>query len=343
MPPLGLCIVGCGRFAGLHARAARELGRAVGLSFASRDPTVAEAYRRRFRGTAAFGSYEAAAADPRVDALLFSTPHDQHLANVQLAARYRKAVLLEKPIARTLEEADAAIAAAEGAGITLMVAENVHFMPAFRAARRLVRRGAIGAVRHVLISARVHREPSGWRRQREAVGGGSLIDGGIHYVHALREWGGPVARVAAAAPPGLFPGVEGEDTACVLLSFRSGAVGMLVHSLAAPGAPRTQEAWVTGTAGSLGVDSRGRYLVLRGRGGPRRTRVLRDPRGLATQLREFVAAVRGRRPPALLAREARQDLAVVLAAYRSIETGESVALGTDARGCEKPAAPRRAR
>src|SRR6185436_14205249 len=110
--PIGLCIVVCGRFANFHARAARKLGGAVRLAFASRDPARAEAYRRRFGGFAAFASYEAAAADPRVDAVIVCTPHHLHEAHARLAAEHGKAVLLEKPIARTLPEADAILGAA---------------------------------------------------------------------------------------------------------------------------------------------------------------------------------------------------------------------------------------
>ena len=254
------------------------------------------------------------------------TPHHLHLDLVQLAARHRKAVLLEKPIARTLDEADRILDEAATAGIPLMVGENFHFMPAFTAARRLVATGAIGAVRQIVISARGFRRPAGWRRQREAVGGGLLIDGGIHYVHLLRDWGGPVARVAAFAPPNLLQDLEGEDTAFVLLRFRSGAVGALANSLAAPRLPRRQWSWVSGSAGSLGVDNRGRYLWVRG---PRRARLrvfLRDLRGLDAQLGEFVGAIREKRSPVPPAREGREDLAVVCAAYRSIETGQVVDL-----------------
>lgn len=334
MTPLGLCIVGCGRFATFHAAAARRLRGAVSLSFASRDAARAEAYRRRFGGAAAFGGYEAAAADPRVQALVFCTPHHVHLDNVRLAAKHRKAVLLEKPIARTLEEADEMLAEAEAAGIPFMVAENFHFMPAFVEARRLLAAGAVGRVRQILISARGYRLPGGWRRRRGDVGGGVLIDGGIHYVHLLRDWVGPVAQVTAAAPPNLFPEVEGEDTVFVLLRFRSGAVGALANSLAAPGLPSRQGAWVTGTEGSLVADNAGRYLRWRGRGGPRARVFLRDRRGLGVQLAEFVAAVRDGRPPALPARAARVDLAVVVAAYRSLETGQAVELSDDEGGTD---------
>jgi predicted dehydrogenase len=318
-------VVGCGRFATFHARAARRLGGAVRIAFASRDPSRAEAYRRRFGGFAAFGSYEAAAADPRVDALVICTPHHLHETHARLAAEHGKAILLEKPIARTFDEADAVLAAARSAGVVLMVAENAHFVPGFAAARAYLRAGAIGAIRQLVLTARGYRRPAGWRSRREEMGGGLLIDGGIHYLHLLRDWGGPVDEIMALAPPNAFPGAEGEDTVFLLLRFRSGAVATLLNSVAAPALPRTQWMWVTGTEGSLGVDHRGRALWLRGRSGTRVRAFVRDRRGLVAQLAEFVAAVREGRPPSLPPEAARADLALVLAAYRSLETGHPVA------------------
>jgi predicted dehydrogenase len=132
--------------------------------------------------------------------------------------------------------------------------------------------------------------------------------------------------VSAAAPPNLFGEVEGEDTALVLVGFRSGAVGFLASSVAAPGSAGIQWAWVRGSEGSLAVDHRGRFLVLRGARGIRRRIFLRDRRGLVAQLAEFVAAVREGRPPALPAESTRDDLAVVLAAYQSMASGEVVEL-----------------
>jgi predicted dehydrogenase len=322
--PLGLCLVGCGRFATFHARAARRLGGAARIAFASRDPARAEAYRRRFGGFAAFGSYEAAAADPRVDAFVVCTPHHLHEAHARLAAEHGKAVLLEKPMARTVPEADAILSATRAAGVVLMVAENAHFVPAFVAARGYLRDGAIGAVRQVVVTARGYRRPAGWRTRRGEMGGGLLIDGGIHYLHLLRAWAGPVDEVTALAPPNLFADVEGEDTIFVLLRFRSGAVGALASSVAAPGLPGWQWAWITGTEGSLGVDHRGRALWLRSRSGVRLRAFVRDRRGLVAQLGEFVGAVREGRPPGFSPESARADLAVVVAAYQALETGRPV-------------------
>jgi len=157
------------------------------------------------------------------------------------------------------------------------------------------------------------------------MGGGLLIDGGIHYLHLLRDWAGPVERVVAVTPPNTFSDIEGEDTVFLLLRYRSGAVGALMNSVAAPALRRSQWAWLTGTEGSLGVDHRGRALWLRGSRGSRVRAFVRDRRGLEAQLAEFVAAVREGRPPTLSPESARADLALVQAAYRSIETGQPVA------------------
>jgi predicted dehydrogenase len=302
----------------------------VRIAFASRDLSRAEAYRRRFGGFAAFGSYEAAAADPRVEAILVCTPHHLHEAHARLAAEHGKSILLEKPMARTLEEADAILAAAREAGVVLMVGENFHFAPCFRAARTYLQSGAIGAVRQLVVTPRGYRRPAGWRSRRDEMGGGQLIDGGIHHLHLMRAWAGPVDEVMAWAPPNLFAGIEGEETIFLLLRFRSGAVGTLANSIAAPRLPRGQWAWVTGTEGSLGVNHGGRALWLRGRGGARFRAFVRDRRGLVAQLAEFVASVREGRPPGLPPESARDDLALVLAAYRSLQTGRPVAPGSQA-------------
>jgi predicted dehydrogenase len=125
--PLGLCVVGCGQFARTFAQAVQPLRDTLDLFFASRDLARARAYAAQFQGQGAFGSYAAAAADPRVEALYVCTPHHLHLAHATLAAQAGKHLLVEKPLARTLAEGQAILAAAERAGVTLMVAENVRF------------------------------------------------------------------------------------------------------------------------------------------------------------------------------------------------------------------------
>lgn len=324
MERLGLAILGCGWIARRHAAAARALRRDVVLSFASRDPRRAELYRKTFGAAAAFGSYEAALQAPEVGAVVICTPHDRHADDVLLAAAHGKHILVEKPIARRLPEADRMIHAAKAAGVILMVAENFRLMPAFRRVRRYLAEGWVGELRQLQVSARGFGRPSGWRLDPERMGGGSLIDGGIHYVDLLLQWGGEVKTLYALSPPKTLSAMGGEDTVSFLAQMKGGVVGLLSNSLATPGMPRIQWSTISGAEGSIFVDHHGRFLYVRSRRG-RRVHIFRkDWRGHTAMLSEFVEAVRAGRPPEMDGTEGRKGLAVVLAAYRSLATGQPV-------------------
>src|SRR5215472_3019402 len=194
---LGLCVVGCGEFARTFAQAMQSARDEIELFFASRDVQRARAYAQTFRGSGVFGSYEAAAADPRVEALYLCTPHHLHREHVAMAAQARKHILVEKPIARTLTEAQAMIAQAQEAGVTLMVAENYRFMAAVRQCKALIERGAVGALRMVQFQEEAPFRPTGWRNRRALNGGGVFIDSGIHKVDLLLYLVGTLAQLYA--------------------------------------------------------------------------------------------------------------------------------------------------
>ncbi|MBI3827066.1 MAG: Gfo/Idh/MocA family oxidoreductase [Candidatus Rokubacteria bacterium] len=311
-----LVVLGCGWIARRHAAAARRLG--VPLIFASRDAARAAAYARRFRALAAYGGYAEALADPRAAGAIVCTPHDRHGADVLAALAAGRHVLVEKPIAPGLEEADRMITAADQAGRVLMVAENFHYMPAFRRIRALLESGRLGQLTEIQLISRGLSPRTGWRASA-AAGGGALIDGGIHYVHLLRWWGGGVRRVFALAPTRTLA-MEGEDAVSLVAELAGGAVGLLSNSLAAPGVPRFQWSAVTGPRGTCFVDNRGRFVVLRGGGAPRAWLFRRDRRGHEAMLAAFVAAIGAGAPGEMDGSAGRADVAVVQAAYRSMAT-----------------------
>src|SRR5262249_47021049 len=146
----------------------------------------ARRYAKTFGGLAAYGSYAEALADRRAIGAIVCTPHDRHVADACAAFAAGRHVLLEKPVARTLAEADGIIGAAAAAGRVLMVAEQFHFMPAFRRVKAMLETGRLGTLRELHLIARGFGARGGWRSTVEGVGGGALIDGGIHYVHNLR-------------------------------------------------------------------------------------------------------------------------------------------------------------
>lgn len=316
MPRPVVAILGCGWIARRHAAAARRLH--LDVAFASQSGARARAYAREFGGVAAFDSYEAALGDPRVTAAIICTPHDRHLPDTLQALGRGRHVLVEKPIARSLEEADRMIDAARAAGLVLMAGENFRYMPAFRRVRRFIDEGRLGELRDLHLVARGFRERSGWRTDAEAMGGGCLIDGGIHYVNNLRYWGGEVRRVFALRPRQTFTRMTGEDAVSALLEMDGGVIGFLSNSLSTPGVPPTQWSSVSGTRGTCFADNRGRFVVARGAGGPVVRLFWRDQRGHAAMLEAFLRAIREGKPPETDGADGRRDLAVVLAVYRSL-------------------------
>src|SRR5918992_3910722 len=172
---LSLCVVGCGGFARTFVKGIEPLRQELDLFFASRDRSRARTYCNMFRGSGAFGSYQEAVADSRVEAMYLCTPHHLHLEHVTMAARAGKHVLVEKPIACTLEEGRRTIAAAQEAGITLMVAENYRFLAAVRKCKELVDSGAVGDLRLVQVQEEAPFQPSQWRSNRLLNGGGVFI------------------------------------------------------------------------------------------------------------------------------------------------------------------------
>jgi UDP-N-acetyl-2-amino-2-deoxyglucuronate dehydrogenase len=320
---MALVIVGCGWIARRHAAAARSLG--LPVVFASRDVARARAYAREFGGVAAYGGYDEALRHPGARGAVICTPHDRHLDDVLGALAAGCHVLVEKPIARTLEEADRMIEAATRHQRVLMVAENFRFMPGFRAVRRVIDEGRLGTLREPHLIARGFRRHTGWRCAPGA-GGGALIDGGIHYVHALRWWGGEVRRLFALRPPQTLD-MAGEDAVDLLAELEGGVVGILSNSLAARGVPRFQWSSVTGISGTCFVENRGRLVVVRGEAGLQLRGFRRDTRGHAALLKAFDVAMSTGRADEMDGAAGRRDLAVVLAAYRSIAERRPVDLG----------------
>lgn len=316
MRPGALLILGCGWIARRHASAARRLG--MPAIFVSRDAARARAYAREFSGVAGFGSYAEALKDPRATAVVVCTPHDRHLDDALLAFEAGKHVLVEKPITRTLDEADAMIAGAGAAGRVLMVAENFHYMPAFRYLQGLLERGRLGSLRELQLIARGYRRHAGWRCDVDAAGGGTLIDGGIHYVHLLRWWGGRPRRIFAQRPPQTLTDFGGEDSISFLAELPSGVLGFVSNSLGTPGIPTLQYSTVTGSDGTCLLDNRGRFVVTRARGRFGLRLFRRDLRGHERMLAAFHESIESGKTSETDGGSGRADLAIVLAAYRSI-------------------------
>ena len=320
----GLCVLGCGAFARTFAAAIKRELSDIDLYFASRNAAKAASFAAEFGGTDSFGSYESAVADPRVEAVYICTPHYLHLEHARLAAGAGKHILLEKPLARTAKEAQTIVAVADDASVTLMVAENYRFMPSVMAAKEMIDRGDLGALRLIQLQEDFPFQPSEWRNDAEQNGGGVLIDGGIHKASMLAYFAGAPDEVYAAAVPSAQPGLAAEDGVFAVLRYRSGLVAAINHTWSA--GPLTPRPWVTisGSQASLAFDLGGDSIDTIDADGRRRQTLDKDSGGLAGMVREFRMSIQDGRLPAMTGDEGALDVALVQAVYESMRTGAPV-------------------
>ncbi len=326
---LSLCVLGCGNYAATFARQLLTSAEPnpVRLYFASRDWRRAQAYSRRYSGHGAFGSYEEAVADPRIDACYVCTPHHLHLEHALLAISHGKHVLVEKPIARTVSEAWRMIEAAASAGVVLMVAENARFLPVVRQCRQLIDDGLLGGLRLAQFQQEGPFRPGGWRASSEQMGGGLFIDGGIHLVDMMVHLAGRPVEVSAVKLPHALPEMGGEDGLAMTARLPNGGSAFINYSWAPT--RRIPSAWVALSGSRAKVTFRPGQptIALETVTARRQWTYPEDRLGVGAMLKEFHDAISGGRPPSMSADEGLYDLDIVLAAYRSAETGVPVRLG----------------
>ena len=244
-----------------------------------------------------------------------------------LSARAGKHVLVEKPIARTVAEAEEIIQEARQAGVNLMVAENYRFMAVVRQAKELIEAGAIGHPRLIQLQEEGPFRPAGWRNDRDLNGGGVFIDGGIHKVDILTFLTGRPRTVYATAPRRADPNLEAEDGLVVVTTSETGVVGVINHSSAKTQDPAPKWVSVLGTEGRLYFELGQSWLKLHDGRSERTLPCTGDRHGLETMVREFRDSIREGRQPEMSGREGLEDLEVVVKAYQSMESGVAVSLG----------------
>ncbi len=321
-----LCVVGCGQYAADFAGSLAEAQVEIDLFFASRDFPRAAEYCRRFGGQGFFGSYRQAAEDGRIDALYVCTPHHLHREHCELGIRNGKHILVEKPLAQSLQDAGAIVRAGRNSNITLMVAENVRYLAQVRKCRELVAGGTLGALRFVQFQEEYPFQAGVWRSREADNGGGLLVDGGIHKVHFMRCLAGEPESVFAAGLPRAMAGQEGEDGMAVMLQWPTGAAGMIYHSWT-PGKPSPPSVRIAGSLGNLSFVVGSGQLALEQNGQEEIFRFPLDHRGIPAMVSEFVACVREQRESPTSGDEGLKDLALVMAAYESARNRTAVTFG----------------
>jgi predicted dehydrogenase len=169
-------------------------------------------------------------ADKDIDAVIVSTPPNLHAAHCEEALAAGKHVLCEKPLASTVEDCRRIVNAAERNRKTLGTGFNYSFYPAVAKARELIQAGAIGQV-HAVVGFAGH--PGGpefthrWVHDPAIMGGGALMDNGIHAADLTLHFLGEVAEAHGYRGEAVWQFPGSEDNGFVLMRTASGRVGTL--------------------------------------------------------------------------------------------------------------------
>jgi phthalate 4,5-cis-dihydrodiol dehydrogenase len=190
---------------------------------------------RRFAadfGARTYASVEALCGDPAVEAIYVATPHQHHATHVALAATAGKHVLVEKPMAISIEECRRMIDAVESAGVHLIVGHSHSFDRPVQRAREIIASGAFGALR--MIHAQYYTDFLYRPRRAEELdterGGGVVFSQAAHQVDIVRLLGGGRVRAVRALTGAWDPRRPTEGAYAALLIFEDGAFASLVYS-----------------------------------------------------------------------------------------------------------------
>lgn len=202
------------------------------VAAADTDPLALERFRARFGGLETYERIEELCASPTVDAVYIATPTGLHAEQAILAADHGKHLIVEKPLAVSLDEADRLIAAVERNGVQLVVGHSQSFEPSIRAMRALVRGGELGRVR--MISSWCFTDwlyrPRRPDELDETLGGGVVYRQGAHQLDIIRLIGGGLVRSVRATTGAWDRDRPGIGSYTAYLEFEDGAAATAVYS-----------------------------------------------------------------------------------------------------------------
>jgi UDP-N-acetyl-2-amino-2-deoxyglucuronate dehydrogenase len=228
-------LVGCGKVGQIHAAALRSLPESDFVAVCDSDPARAAAFAERY-GARPFTDAGTMLRDASVEAVVIGTPHPLHAAPAIAAAEAGAHVLVEKPLAASLADCDAMLAAARRAGVRLGVISQRRFYEPVRRMKAAIDAGKIGTPVLGVFAMfswrdRAYYESDPWRGKWATEGGGVLVNQSPHQLDLLQWFMGAIDEVTGCWANLNHPYVEVEDTALAMVRFKSGGLGSIVTSL----------------------------------------------------------------------------------------------------------------
>lgn len=308
----------------------------VAIAGGSRAPVLAAQYQVQSES-----SVDALVSRDDIDAVIISTPHAAHVSEAMAAARAGKHILLDKPMATTVEDCDRIIEATQSAGVNLMIMFGQRFRVCNIEARKFVQQGRVGKVRmiqeQILASGGLASLPT-WQSAPENCG--IFVGHAVHNIDRIR-WitGAEIASVSAHVQRDPISGNEVSTMA--LLSLTNGAMATIWASwnIATPAFPRSaSSALIAGETGNIDLDAYGELRL--GTDGSWKVVAQQDPidwagEGVLSRVRmkayqmqdqEFIDSILEHRAPSVTGEDGRAAVEVAVAAYQSAAQDRTIQL-----------------
>ena len=322
MERLNIGVIGLGAIGQKHCSALAGLERATLCAVADVNANVLSSTSAQYKA-APYANAEELLKHPGLDAVVIATPDDLHREACVLAAQHGKHILVEKPLATTIDDSQAMIAAAETAGVKLMVGFTLRFSLHYLQARKAVTDGVLGSL--VSVFARRQNVISQSERLKGRVG--VLMFLGPHDFDVMRWIVGsePVSIYSqmATSVPGAYP-IDNETFTTI--KFANGVVGCAQIGWFLQDkhpAGKDFKLDIVGDKGSLNLDQMRQGLEIYTATGAKFPSV---SAGLVDEDRAFVDCILDNKEVPVSGRDGLAAVRMVLAAMRSLETGQPVSL-----------------
>lgn len=318
MPQINLGLIGCGTLGRIHAECVSKIPNARFVAYADINESAAKSALDAFGGEYATNDANRILADPQIHAVYICTRHDSHAPLAIAAAKAGKHILIEKPLALSIEDCEAIAEAVERSGVVLMPAFKMRFYPLIRMAHEFIPEP------QVLVGQMMDaRWPDDAWAQDPVQGGANVHSQGCHTTDILRYLSGsePVA-VWAAGGTLTHPGHPCIDQCVAAIRFANGHCASWIQGDAALGQFTSKFFFeLFGNGRSVQLYDRLKKATFFD-GEKTWTEERPEEEGFQLENEEFINALIEGRQPCLSAHDGLQATRIVLAADRAIRTGE---------------------
>lgn len=336
MKKIRFALAGCGHIAKKHAEAIQAIEDAELVAVCDSEPELLRNFASKY-GVKGYLLYRDLLQDGEVDVVNICTPSGLHSPLGIAAARAGKNVLVEKPIATNIDDADALIESCESAGVVLGVMHQNRFKPSIVQLKKAVDNGCFGKITLANATVRWNRNQQyyavrPWGRLKN-MGGGALMNQAIHNIDLLQWMMGKVVSAFGYTSSSLGL-TEAEDIGVAILKFENGALGVIEASTAVYPKNLEETLSIFGEKGTaiIGGTSIGQIKKWEFSDQERANTSIESQASPDNEtmhqrsLRDMIRAVRCGEKPLVDGKEGRKVLEIISAIYESGISGQEIVL-----------------